>query len=101
MDIAIIEKLLVDTQKYKFPLLASNSKKEAIIINRRNDINQIVAPLLSREVFNYDLEQIWEKSKEKASKEFASLPNNLKLNSFYFQELMHTYVQDLASILTK
>lgn len=37
--------------------------------------------------------QLWERAKEHASHEFKNLPNKLKINAFYFQELMHKYVE--------
>ena len=94
---AEIDNLLLETTRFDFPFLASVEKKKEMILEKKLYIEkkvEVLAPLLFPD--NERKEKIWEESVEYAENQFKSLPQNKRLNGFYFQELMHYYTVQLG-----
>ena len=92
--------LLEYTTKVSFPFMASEERKKRILNETKDKIDVELADLVDdKTVFESKKEIVWEEAKESACKEFSTLPNNLRLNSFYFQEVMHQYVEKMCKLL--
>jgi len=91
-----LDAIISATTKLSFGFFVGDSKKEAKILeekeNTETKINAIMNKYcLSNSFSETDYKRIWEKSQKVASAEFRKLSSELKLNSFYFQEVMHEY----------
>lgn len=90
-----ISNLLEKTTHYDFPFFAGIEEKEATISEKKEYIENSVDNFLKEEKIDIELQYdvLWEEAKKKASEQFDSLPDKLKINGFYLQELMHTYLE--------
>jgi len=93
-EIEQIERLLEQTGKLSFPPFASEKKKREILNTIRNETDYKISKILGENsLFESRKDMLWMQAEELASKEFDTLPDKLKMNSFYLQEVMHQYVE--------
>ena len=98
--------LLSRTERLCFPRFCSIKKKTEIISIKKEQIeNQIKEKIKADNAlltkFNQKKEELWKKSEKESSDEFENIPSKLKINSFYFQELMHRYVENIYECLER
>ena len=98
-----LDSILEKTTKLSFPLFSKASVKETIIENKRSEIEESIKEILRKHEYEIDLDDIkkhvWEEAHNQAIKEFDNLSEKQKINSFYFQEVMHVYVEKLSNII--
>ena len=92
-----IESILEETTKLVFPFLASEGQKRKIIIEEKRKIDEEINEFLFSNPDKLLLtdamrESFWQHAKELAGADFSDLPKKLRLNGFYFQQLMYNYV---------
>ena len=89
-----IEAILKSTTKLKFPFGANEFTKRCVLHNAKKEIDDKLVALVADEMlFEKKKEELWIRACNGACEEFESLPSKLRLNSFYFQEVMHRYVE--------
>ncbi len=91
-------KLNSQLSKLDFPLFSSKTKRENIIIETRNEVDNKIIEIVKLycpqiKISEEQLQKLWEKTKKSVKREFDHLPDKLKINAFYFQELMCKYVE--------
>lgn len=98
----LFEQILEKTKRLSFPMFSNENKKSEILINTREKIDEeILQVLLENEKMRKDFEEnrssIWLKSESISKEKFEKLPSHLKVNSFYLQEVMTEYVQNVIA----
>lgn len=95
------QEIISETTKYKFPFFSSTDEKKQIILAKKEQIDNLFDELL----FKYELgskqdlywkKGMWNEVQANAVKKFSSLPDCVKINSFFLQELMHEYAEKKA-----
>ncbi len=87
--------IMNETMKYDFPFLASKEKKSVIIAEKKKYIENRVDEAIGKYSpgIRIEYDSLWEEAEKKAAEQFDSLPDKVKINGFYLQELTHTYVE--------
>ena len=94
--------LLRTTESLTFPFLSSREKKEQLLSDQKMKIDTAIEKLIGDiNITETEKYNIWEKAKDEVHKEFSTLPKKHVLNSFYYQELMHRYVEGLYQNVIK
>lgn len=98
-----MEEIVEYTTKLSYPMFASEHRKQEVIAVERGEIDSkfdaaLLAHGLAR-VANDVKTECWETAVLKATCEFTSLPNKLKNNSFYLQEVMYKYASGILTYL--
>ena len=93
-----METILNETTKLSFPFFTGDDKKKDIMRKERIRLKSCITNLLSlynlNEIAeNIEEEKIWDDAWKTSAKKFNSLPDGVKINSFFLQELMHEYVR--------
>lgn len=99
-----LEKILEDTTKLSFPMFANSSKKKEQLDIIKQEVEEKILSILSQddsERISLQKEELWKAAEKSACEQFDTLPEKLKINSFYLQEVMHTYVESIVSLLSK
>lgn len=99
-----LEKILEDTTKLSFPMFADRDRKKKLLDAARQEIEEKVQSMLCPDDSNRlqsKMADLWEAAEKSASEQFCTLPEKLKINSFYFQEVMHTYMESIIVLLSK
>lgn len=100
MNNDIIKHLIDETMLYDFPFMASEKKKREIIAKKKLHIETVYRQVASDQFPTQDIiAQIWNESVNHADESFSSLPQKMKINGFYLQELMHYYSKRLGYLL--
>ena len=95
------QEIISETMKYKFPFFSSTDEKKQIILAKKEQIDNLFDELL----FQYELgskqdlywkKEMWNEVQANAVEKFSSLPDCVKINSFFLQELMHEYAEKKA-----
>lgn len=95
-----IEKIIEETKRYDFPFLATVNEKWQIIEEKKFYIEIELKQLLPKYWPNANqIEALWNESIEYANKRFDSLPEKIRINGFYLQELMHYYAEHLGNFI--
>lgn len=95
------QEIISETTKYKFPFFSSTDEKKKIIFTKKEQIDNLFDELLSKYELSSKQDLYWEKEmwnevQANAVKKFSSLPDCVKINSFFLQELMHEYAEKKA-----
>lgn len=89
--------LLKQMETLDFPLLVDAEKKLHIIEMKRDEVNLIVNEIqrnIAGKCFSeIEMNKLWNSANIIVQKEFCTLPEKLRINAFYFQELMYKYVE--------
>lgn len=95
-----INTIIDETTSYDFPFFANEERKKEIIYEKKFYIEEKLKQL-APELWpsNTTLNIVWNEALEHANKNFKSLPQKLKINGFYLQELMHFYSEKLGQII--
>lgn len=109
MDKSILEdfklksyEIIKETETFDFPFLSNAEKKYQIVQEKKKYVDKCFnVILLTYTMKTFWPEAIWDAAKEYASGEFVSLPEKIKLNGFYLQELMHEYAKQVSEYLTE
>ncbi|MCR5459245.1 MAG: hypothetical protein K6F51_05055 [Acetatifactor sp.] len=99
-----IRAILEQTTRLTFPFIANKQKKEKMLRDERYRIENKIEKILMeytqmRKEFEERKDEIWNSSVDISVDKFKSLPDKLQLNSFYFQEVMHEYVEEIINLL--
>lgn len=97
-----LEKILEGTTKLSFPVFANRNQKRERLDATKQEIEEKILFILGPDDsarFNLKKADLWEAAEKSASEQFDTLPEKLKINSFYLQEVMHTYVESVVSLL--
>ena len=99
-----IDVILEDTKKLSLPVLADECIKQDIIENEKKKIDSSIEFILSENKgdinkFVNHKDTLWENAKADSEEYFENLPGRLKINSFYFQEVMHRYVEYIKEFI--
>lgn len=98
------ENILNETKKINISALTSQSKKEEKLLEYKQRFEKELQSYMNNEEKNKFIiikEECWKKSQEHTNDEFKSTPKKIKINAFYLQELMHTYVEHIILELGK
>jgi len=98
--------ILESTKTLSFPLISSKDKKSELFENKKKDLDTQIRIVLTDNsqalrLFESKRVEIWDNSELTASEQFKTLPAKLRFNSFYFEEVMHEYVEEIMTALTK
>ena len=89
------------TERVSYPFMIKKNEKEKYMLDERIRIDKLIDDSLQNYSVKVDIENeknaIWEESKEKALSEFSDLPERLKDNSFYLQEVLHNYTERIVN----
>lgn len=99
-----LEKILEDTTGLSFPVFANGrQKREQLDITKQETEEKIRSILSPDDSARFDSEKagLWGEAEKFACEQFDTLPEKLKINSFYLQEVMHRYVESIFSLLSK
>ena len=99
-----LEKMLEGTTKLSFPVFANKSQKKEQLNIIKQEIEEKILSILNpddSDRVNLEKAELWEIAEKSACEQFDTLPEKLKINSFYLQEVMHTYVESIISLLSK
>ena len=95
-----INNIIEETTTYDFPFLANEKRKAEIIEELKQHIEkQFQQLILEKCLPDSVLSQAWNESVDHADQSFESLPEKVKINGFYLQELMHFYAERLGEIV--
>lgn len=98
--VCAVNSIINETMSYDFPFLASDTKKQQIIWERKQHIEKQFLQLIQNKTVEKELlEQFWRDSVEHTEESFSSLSQKIKVNVFYLQELMHTYSEKIAQLV--
>lgn len=102
-DIEELNLLLEKTAKLYFPAFTNESKKQKILIDQRDYMIGTIKKILKKFDVkkNVDFDDLWNKAEADAKKEFTNLPGKLQLNSFYYQEVMHNFIQNCTDAIVE
>lgn len=97
--------LAAETERYSFRLSFNIDKRKSMIQEKKKELDQRMLGVLSINHFDvpslFASEEIWEQSKEQARGKFDNFSENQLINGFYFQELMHTYVEKNIKLINE
>ena len=101
-----LNNLLEDIKRLDFPFLSSEHKKERIIQSKREEINNSIKLIIKTDphavqIDNVILDELWIHAKEITEPDFSNLSPKIKLHGFYFQQLMHNYVELIIKYIEK
>lgn len=92
-----INAILQETEKFEFPFWANEERKKIIIKEKKQYVEKRLKTIGFEKFLNEDLLiQIWKTSIENTDEKFKMLSDKYKLNSFYLQELLHCYVENIC-----
>ena len=92
------ENVLNETKKINISALMSQSKKEEKLLEYKQRFEKELLLHMNEDEKNKFIiikDESWKKSQEHTNDEFKSTPKRIKINAFYLQELMHTYVEHI------
>lgn len=107
MDVNVsegFERLLRDTTRLSFPVFASEGKKREQIYITKQRFDEKILSMLSLDDpdrLRARMADLWEAAERSAQGEFDTLPERLRINSFYLQEVMHQYIELIISSLSE
>lgn len=80
-----------------------DKKREQLSIIKQRLEGKILAMLSpdDHDKLKAGMANLWETAEKSACGEFETLPERLRLNSFYLQEVMHQYVGMIISLLSE
>ncbi len=96
--------ILEDTTKLCFPIFANKYKKQEIIKKKKEEIDDDIELILSQNhlylnQFMNHRKELWKNAETDAHEFFQTLPDDIQINSFYFQEVMHRYVEYIKQFI--
>ena len=91
-ELSLFDDLMNYTTNLSFPFIANNEKKQKILSDIKNDIDKRFLVICGDCDFSKCKDDLWKQAQEMSKKEFEDLPDKIKLNSFYLQEVMSQYV---------
>ena len=99
-----IDTILEYTKKLSLPVFADDHTKQDIIDSEKEKIDDNIELILSEnEAYMRDFwnnkEKLWEDAQTDSLEYFDNLPGRLQINSFYFQEVMHRYVEYIKEFI--
>lgn len=98
--VCAVNSIINETMSYDFPFLASDLKKQQIIEERKQHIEKQFLQLMQNKTVEENLlEQFWQDSMNHTEESFSSLSQQIKVNGFYLQELMHTYSEKIGQFI--
>lgn len=99
----VLNELLERTTKLSFSFFSKTDAKKKQVLVEKNKIDKCIEEALQKYDSEIDIvdrrEKAWEEAQKHAIKEFDNIPEKHKLNSFYLQEVMHVYVENLKRII--
>ncbi len=99
-----LERMLRETTRLSFPIFAdADKKREQLYIIKRGSDERILSMLDPDEAdrLRAGMADLWEAAERSACGEFDTLPERLRINSFYLQEVMHRYIESIISSLSE
>ena len=99
-----LNSIITSTTKLSFPFLANEIKKIHILDEERSKIENKMLDIIKKyriEIPNKEIDESikWDNIVKESSKEFSTLPEKQKINSFYLQELMHNYAEHFSELI--
>lgn len=96
-------RIAAETEQYDFPFLANVDKRKTLIQKRKREIDERMLGVLA--MYHVDTpesflsEEVWKNSREEAMAKFSNVSEERIMNGFYFQELMHIYVNNNIGLI--
>ena len=95
-----IDNLQEETTHFDFPFFTNLEKKKNILNCKRTYVECKLKAISGDKYPNQNfIDEEWEKAVKYADEQFKSLPEDIRINGFYLQELMHYYVEQLGTVI--
>lgn len=98
-----IKALLRNSEKLSFPHFASEKEKEKLLVAEKERVDRDIDLVCKnyKGIDEISREQCWENARQEAEEKFKTLPTKLRVNSFFFQEIMHLYIEKQYEVILR
>lgn len=101
---AFLEDLLDAAHMISIPFFMKQQKKKELLLDKKRKLDDSLLSELTDAGINItdlpsQLELFWTEAAEETELEFENIKENLRLSSFYFQEIFSRYIEKIRTFL--